>query len=231
MTQVTAGHAHHPAQPKNDAFKTVCGRTLTVGRMRLEGMASQVARVTLDIDDEGLGDEEIWASLTPAEARNLAGRLLVHAAAAEREAAAATEHSGAASAAQSGRINVEHVAGDSYAVAVRTHALLVDQPVEAGGEDTAPMPTELFTASLASCVAYAAGRYLSRHGYSREGLRVHAEYTMASDRPARVTTIRLRLMTPADLPDDRRAALTTLASHCTVQNTLQQAPEICIDLD
>jgi uncharacterized OsmC-like protein len=47
-------------------------------------------------------------------------------------------------------------------VAVRGHALRVDEPPSAGGEDTGPMPTELFCASLASCfclaVAYAGRR-------------------------------------------------------------------------
>jgi len=47
-------------------------------------------------------------------------------------------------------------------VAVRGHELRVDEPPGAGGEDTGPMPTELFCAALASCfclaVAYAGRR-------------------------------------------------------------------------
>jgi uncharacterized OsmC-like protein len=47
-------------------------------------------------------------------------------------------------------------------VAVRGHELRVDEPSSAGGEDTGPMPTEVFCAALASCfclaVAYAARR-------------------------------------------------------------------------
>lgn len=63
-----------------------------------------------------------------------------------------------------GTVDVRFVTGESYEFAVRGHRMLVDQPPEAGGEDEAPTPTELFVASLATCVAFYAGRYLTRHG-------------------------------------------------------------------
>ncbi|MGA5016447.1 OsmC family protein [Streptomyces griseoincarnatus] len=72
------------------------------------------------------------------------------------------------------RLEVTHVEQDAYTVDVRGHRLRVDQPLEAGGTDTAPTPTELFAASLATCVAFHAGRYLHRHGLPRTGLRVRA---------------------------------------------------------
>lgn len=60
--------------------------------------------------------------------------------------------------AQAHRIEVSHVDGDAYAVEIRGHRLPVDRPEEAGGQDTAPTPTELFAASLATCVAFHCGR-------------------------------------------------------------------------
>ena len=62
-------------------------------------------------------------------------------------------------------MSVRHLGGDRFAVSVRGHELLVDQPVDAGGEDTAPTPTELLVAALACCVAFYARRYLRRHGH------------------------------------------------------------------
>ncbi len=50
-------------------------------------------------------------------------------------------------------ITVSHVAGDRFAIELGEHTLMVDQPIQDGGEGTAPTPTELFVASLASCVA------------------------------------------------------------------------------
>jgi len=127
-------------------------------------------------------------------------------------------------------MDIRFVAGESYEVAVRGHRVLVDQPADAGGLDTAPTPTELFVASLATCVAFYAGRYLTRHGYSRDGLAVSAGFDMAGDRPARVSGIRLTVRVPADLPDSRRPALQAVISHCTVHNSLAAPPAVVIEL-
>jgi putative redox protein len=128
------------------------------------------------------------------------------------------------------QMDVRFVAGESYEVAVRGHRVLVDQPADAGGQDSAPTPIELFVASLATCVAFYAGRYLARHGYSRDGLSVSADFTLATDRPARVSGIRLTVRVPADLPAARWPGLRAVASHCTVHNTLAVPPSVSIDL-
>lgn len=131
----------------------------------------------------------------------------------------------------SGRIEVEPVVGDAYRIAVRGHKFLVDQPVGAGGADAGVTPVELFAASVASCVAFYAGRYLQRHGISHEKLRVTAGFVMAPDRPARVGGIRVRITPPPELPEQRRTALLAVASHCTVHNSLIQPPDVQVTLD
>jgi uncharacterized OsmC-like protein len=120
--------------------------------------------------------------------------------------------------------------GESYEVTVRGHRFAVDQPVEDGGTDEAPMPAELFVASLATCVAFYAGRYLSRHGHSRHGLAVTVNYWLAVDRPARISDIRLAVHVPKDLPAERWPALHAVASHCTVHNSLTNPPTVRIDV-
>ena len=126
------------------------------------------------------------------------------------------------------RLAVDYVRGEEYEITVRGHHVRVDQPADSGGANQAPTPTELFVASLAACVAFYAGRYLTRHGFDRDGLTVASEFTMATDRPARVATIRITLHPPAGFPAERLAALTAVASHCTVHNTLQHQPEITV---
>ncbi|MFY1673498.1 OsmC family protein [Plantactinospora sp. WMMB334] len=127
-------------------------------------------------------------------------------------------------------LDVRFVAGESYEFVVRGHRLLVDQPVEAGGGDEAPTPTELFVASLASCVAFYAGRYLSRHRLSRDGLGVSATFRMAADKAARVAEVQLTVRVPPDFPEARRQALLAVVSHCTVHNSLASPPAVSIDL-
>ena len=128
------------------------------------------------------------------------------------------------------QMDVRFVRGESYEVTVRGHRILVDQPAKAGGQDDAPTPTELFVASLAACVAFYAGRYLTRHEYGRDGLAVSAGFDMATDGPARVNGIRLTVRAPADLPADRHRALRAVVSHCTVHNSLTTMPSVTINL-
>jgi putative redox protein len=127
-------------------------------------------------------------------------------------------------------LTVRHLDGDRFAVEIRGHTVIVDQPVDAGGQDTAPTPTELFIAGLASCVAFYARRYLDRHNLSAEGLGVTTEFVMGG-KPNRVTDITVRITPPEGLPAERRDAFLAVASHCTVHNTLTEAPQIRITLE
>ena len=58
--------------------------------------------------------------------------------------------------------------------------MTVDQP-DTG--DTGPTPTDLFVASLASCVAHYAGRFFARHGIDPDGFGVDATFAMAPTVP------------------------------------------------
>ena len=202
--------------------RTFCGRDLTVGRLALGNSGHPSGRVFVDLGDCPGCDDSKWAGLTVSEARDLAAALLSQAEAAERDGQAVTD--------VLGQVAVRHVDGDVYAISARGHQVLVDQPVADGGQDGAVTPTELLVASLASCVAFYAGRYLLRHDLDRTGLAVTAEFTMAADRPARVGEVRLRITVPGDVPPQRADALLAVASHCTVHNTLRRHPDVSIEL-
>jgi uncharacterized OsmC-like protein len=128
-------------------------------------------------------------------------------------------------------IRVEHLAGDSFVVGVRGHRVVVDQPVANGGDDLGPTPTELFVSGLAACVAFYAERYLRRHSLPVAGLAVDASFDLSTDRPARVSDIRLHVTVPPELPETRRGAFLRVVEHCTVHNSIVQAPDIQIELD
>jgi putative redox protein len=130
--------------------------------------------------------------------------------------------------ATTGHLDVDHIDGEAYEIRVRGHRMIVDQPVNAGGTDKAPTPTELFAASLAACVAYYAGRYLVRHGLDRDGLQVRADFDLATDRHARVAAIRVAVRVPDGFPAERLPALAAVANHCTIHNTLNHPPEVTV---
>lgn len=207
-------------EPGRAGFTTTCGRQVQVGRLDLGDAQRPVHRVSLDIGHPPGQDDGSWAALTPAEARRLAANLVSQAAAADGPAPAAGE----------GRVEVSYLGGESYLATTRGQVVLADQPAAAGGADAAMTPTELLIASLGSCVAFYAGRFLERHGLDRSGLRVSADFTMATDRPARVSEVRLRISLPGGIPPAREKALLAVASHCTVHNTLGHGPAVAITL-
>jgi len=191
---------------------------VVVGRLAPGETERPAQGISLDTGRVRGGADGARAVLTPAEARQLAAALVQQAAAAEGGTTTA------------GQVEVSYLGGESYAIATRGHTLLTDQPAAAGGADNAMTPTELLIASLSSCVAFYAGRYLARHGLNRDGLHVTATFTAATDRPARVAGVRLAIRVPGGIPPSRQAALLAVASHCTVHNTFRQAPDIAIEL-
>ena len=124
-------------------------------------------------------------------------------------------------------IRVIHERDDRYRVIIGVHEFVVDQP-DTG--DTGPTPTDLFAASLASCVAFYAGRFLARHEIPTEGLAVDCAFQMAEDRPARVASIDLQVMVPLGFPDRLRDRLQAVVEHCTVHNSLVTPPVIRIGI-
>jgi putative redox protein len=124
-------------------------------------------------------------------------------------------------------VHVHHEVGDRYGVEIGTHTLTVDQP-DTG--DAGPTPTDLFVASLASCVAHYAGRFFARHGVDPNGFGVDATFVMAADRPTRVGRIDLSLRLPRGFPDELRERLAAVVDHCTVHNSLTMPPEVRVEL-
>ena len=60
----------------------------------------------------------------------------------------------------------------SAAASARTHELVVDEPVSAGGGDEGMMPTEVFFAGLASCFCLAVAHVAAKRDIELPGLRV-----------------------------------------------------------
>ncbi|TQM78954.1 putative OsmC-like protein [Saccharothrix saharensis] len=128
-------------------------------------------------------------------------------------------------------VEVAYESGEEYVVRIGDHEVRTDQPRESGGHDLGPSPVELLVASMAACTAFYAGRFLDRHGESRHGLAVTAEYRTASDPLARVAEVYLAVRVPRGMSERRKAALLAVVQHCTVHNTLRRAPEIVIELN
>ena len=106
-----------------------------------------------------------------------------------------------------------------HLVQVRDHQLVVDEPLDAGGQDAGPDPQELLAVSLASCTAITIEMYAARKGWGLDHVEVEVEYSPA-DRGC-PTKFELVTRLPADLPEEQVERLRVIAAKCPVHRALE----------
>ncbi len=106
-----------------------------------------------------------------------------------------------------------------HMVDIRSHHVSVDEPLEAGGEDTAPSPQELLAASLASCTAITMEMYAQRKGWDLGYVEVEVDYTPAERGCPTKFDLIMRL--PEDASDEQLERLKIIAAKCPVHRTLE----------
>jgi putative redox protein len=111
--------------------------------------------------------------------------------------------------------------GYEHEVEMREHRLIVDEPETSGGGDQGPSPTELLAASLASCTAITIEMYADRKEWDLGEVVVTTDFTEATaDAPAK---FKVDIQSPAQLTDEQRDRILTIAHKCPVHRALMGA--------
>jgi uncharacterized OsmC-like protein len=101
------------------------------------------------------------------------------------------------------------------------HRLTVDVSENRGGKGRGPRSTQLFGASLASCVAVFVALYCERSGLEATGLSVDLNYDEDEQEPTSLVDLEVVIKLPhADL-GDRLEAIRRVAEHCPVHETVE----------
>ncbi|HEY7255463.1 MAG TPA: OsmC family protein [Solirubrobacterales bacterium] len=105
------------------------------------------------------------------------------------------------------------------------HRLLIDEPVEAGGQDAGPAPTRLVAAGLAGCVAITIEMYAERKGWDvgRVEVTVDVDYDRFVPRSFSVA-----ILLPAELGEEQREALLKVAGRCPVHRVLAHETDVAV---
>jgi putative redox protein len=106
-----------------------------------------------------------------------------------------------------------------HMVDIRSHHISADEPLDAGGDDTAPSPQELLAASLASCTAITMEMYAQRKGWDLGYVEVEVDYTPAERGCPTKFDLIMRL--PEDASDEQLERLKIIAAKCPVHRTLE----------
>ena len=108
-----------------------------------------------------------------------------------------------------------------------SHAIRTDQPVNGGGENSAPSPFELFLAAIGTCAGIYIKSFCDQRNIPSEKIKIiqTMEYDNQTGLP---TNIALDIQLPTDFPDKYRDAVISSAELCKVKKTIANPPSFKI---
>jgi ribosomal protein S12 methylthiotransferase accessory factor len=99
-----------------------------------------------------------------------------------------------------------------------------DQPVQGGGDGTAPAPFDLFLASIGTCAGIYVKGFCDQRGISTDKIKIIQKMNF---NPATrlIDKLDLEIQLPDDFPEKYKEAVINSANLCAVKRHMQQPPE------
>ena len=107
-------------------------------------------------------------------------------------------------------------------------AILTDQPTQAGGDNSAPSPFDLFMASIGACAGFYVKSFCAQRKLSLEGIRLEQKMHRGPEKRM-ITRVEITIFLPEGFPDKYRAPLITAAEACSVKKHISSAPEFIVN--
>ncbi len=113
-------------------------------------------------------------------------------------------------------------------IQLREHSLIADEPIQDGGMDEGPTPLEIFTSTIAACVAVTTRAYARRKQWALEEITVEVEmqrykgdaYASYHGDAPYVHEVREKICFEGALTDEQKARLLAVAAKCPVHMVL-----------
>ncbi len=102
------------------------------------------------------------------------------------------------------------------------HVVRTDQPLDNGGEDTAPSPFQLFLASIGTCAGIFVQGFCAKRGIPFDGVRIIERPRY--DETGTLTALDLEIQVPEGFPEKYREALVRVADQCSVKRAIHAQP-------
>ena len=127
-------------------------------------------------------------------------------------------------------ITITFPGGEKVNAEVNGRTIPTDQPVEAGGEGSAPTPFDYFLASLGTCAGIYVLSFCQQRQIATEGLAMtqRMEFNTTPDGKKHLATVTIEITLPAGFPDKYRNAITKAAGLCSVKKVIMDPPEFVI---
>ncbi len=107
------------------------------------------------------------------------------------------------------------------------HTIKTDQPLQGGGDDSAPAPFDLFLASIGTCAGIYVKGFCDSRNIPTDNIKIYQ--TMKYNSQTRlIDKIELDIKLPDDFPEKFRDAVINVAELCAVKKHLHNPPAITV---
>ncbi len=101
--------------------------------------------------------------------------------------------------------------------------IITDQPVKAGGDNTALSPFDLFLVSIGTCAGWYVKSFCQKRDISEQGISI-SQKTHFNQETRLIDKIQIVIELPESFPDKYIESLIKAASACTVKKHMMDAP-------
>lgn len=106
------------------------------------------------------------------------------------------------------------------------HAIVIDEPAAAGGNDEGPSATRAAAAALAACTAITCEMYAERKGWKLGAVEVDVDVTYGQGSSFEEVAVTLRVPQPLD--DEQLGRLLVIAGKCPVHRALSGETKVVV---
>lgn len=130
-------------------------------------------------------------------------------------------------------IAVTFPGGKRVDAAIGGRIIATDQPVEGGGEGSAPTPFDYFLASLATCAGIYVLSFCQQRNIETEGLglKQRADFAVSEDGKKRLARVSIDIQLPPAFPEKYKGAIRRAAELCAVKKAIADPPEFAISAE
>ena len=111
-------------------------------------------------------------------------------------------------------------------IQVNQHSLIVDEPLEKGGEDLGPAPGDYLCAALASCKAITLRMYVQRKRWNVDEIKVDVNLMLGTQMSSGNNTFYCQINFKGDLDDEQQKRLLVIANSCPLHRLLSKPSDI-----
>jgi len=124
-------------------------------------------------------------------------------------------------------IKITFPGGEKVNAEINSRIIPTDQPVESGGDGTAPSPFDYFLSSLGTCAGIYVLSFCQQRKIATEGLALtqRMEFATDEDGKKRLAKVAIEIDLPPGFPEKYRNAIVKTAGLCSVKKVLLDPPE------